>query len=41
MPDIEAAHLCPLPVTAFKRAFRVGNEDTQFHFLEISQTGIS
>lgn len=34
MPRIEAAHLGPLPRTAFKRAFLVREEDDQFHPLE-------
>jgi hypothetical protein len=33
MPYIEAAHLGPLPQTAFKRAFLVCREDTEFHTL--------
>ncbi len=31
MPYIEAAHLGPLPRTAFKRAFLVCKGDSQFH----------
>ncbi len=31
MPDIEAAHLGPLPLTAFKRAFFVGKDDSELH----------
>lgn len=34
MPQIEAAHLGPLPRVAFKRAFLVLEEDDQFHPLE-------
>ena len=35
MPYIEAVHVGPLANTAFKRAFRVGNEDDEFHDLSI------
>lgn len=35
MPYIEAAHLGPIPRTAFKRAFLVREEDDQFHWLEV------
>jgi len=31
MPDIEAVHLGPLPISAFKRAFLVGKGDAEFH----------
>jgi len=34
MPYIEAAYLGPLPRTAFKRAFLVRKDDSQFHPLE-------
>jgi hypothetical protein len=33
MPYIEAVHLGPLPRTAFKRAFLVHKEDSEFHSL--------
>ena len=36
MPEIEAAHLGPLPLTAFKRAFLVTKGDSQLHSLPIS-----
>ena len=35
MPRIEAAHLGPLPRTAFKRAFLVREGDDQFHSLDL------
>lgn len=35
MPYIEAAHLGPLPRTAFKRAFLVREEDDQFNSLDV------
>lgn len=35
MPYIEAAHLGPLPRTAFKRAFLVREEDDGFHSLDV------
>ncbi len=36
MPEIEAAHLGPLPLTAFKRAFRVSKGDSQLQPLPIA-----
>ncbi len=33
MPEIEAAHIGPIPRTAFRRAFSVGKENSNFHAL--------